>query len=69
MVVVREAQGGEVVTPQQDEEHLTTGLLPSPPLPQPGGLMVFVLLWREDLATVRLADHHLGPIDHCLRVA
>ena len=33
----------------------------------PGGLRAFVLLWREDLATVRLADHHLGPIDHCLR--
>ena len=34
-VVVRQAHGGEVLTPQQDEGPQTTRLLPSPPLPQP----------------------------------
>ena len=34
-VVVRKAHGGEVPTPQQDEGPQTTGLQPSPPLPQP----------------------------------
>jgi len=34
-VVVRKAHGGEVLTPQQDEGPQTTGLQPSPPLPQP----------------------------------
>ena len=73
-VVVRQAHGGEVLTPQQDEGPQTTGLLPSPPLPQPavaaevGGLVgmpapVTAAISRATLGSALGVDNNAGGMN------